>query len=78
MCLLGVSAVGSLGSEREMAALGLAKPSHISTVEIVKMLLKITFPAETNGVVVQEAHGALIFLRGWCDMPRRRVRGDIA
>jgi len=78
VCLLGVSAVGSLSSEREMAALGLAKPSHISTVEIVKMLLEITFPAETNGVVVQEAHGALIFLRGWCDMPGRRVRGDIA
>jgi hypothetical protein len=45
-----------------MATLGLAQPGHISTVEVVKMLLEITLPAKAHRVVVQETHRALIFL----------------
>jgi hypothetical protein len=45
-----------------MTALGLAQPSHVSTVEVVEMLLEVALPAETDGVVVQETHRALIFL----------------
>jgi hypothetical protein len=46
-------------------------------VEVVKVLLEIAFAAETNRVVVEEAHGALVLLVHRHDRARRWMRSDV-
>lgn len=57
-----------------MAAFSSANPDNISAVEVVKMFLKVTLPTESYRAVVEEAHGALVLLRGWCNKSWGRMR----
>lgn len=77
MRLFGVRAVRALGSVGEAATFGAAYPNDIGAVEVVQMLLEIALATETDRILVEEAHGALVLLIHRHDGPRRRVRGHI-
>ena len=45
-----------------MASLGSANPYNVCAVEVMQVLLEVTLSAKSNGVVVEEAHWALVLL----------------